>query len=206
MRAPTIARMQHCTIHNRIVTAFWQKHVSKGGYDMAFTATATKAIPAGCGGSSAAHRAGARAQQPSQDQISGDPRLLPLRFHGELLGRDARRQGRAGMPQAQPRQAFRGCQAAVSAISPAPARRPQHPAPARRLPPPRRAVAPVALGTCPRPAARKPTLQDRHRRQTGGPASGRSCARRRHRQSRRRRPQPAIPGPRYCGRCCRSGA
>ena len=40
------------------------------------------------GGSSAAHRARRSAQQPSQDQIARDPRLLPLRFHGELLGRE----------------------------------------------------------------------------------------------------------------------
>ncbi len=97
--------MQHCTIHSRIVTAFWQKHVSKGGYH-GFHGNGHQGYSSGCGGSSAAHRARRTRAAAFTGSDRGDPRLLPLRFHGELLGRNARRQGRAGMPQAQPRQSF----------------------------------------------------------------------------------------------------
>ena len=74
---------------------------------MAFTATATKAIPAAAAVLLLLIGPGARRAAAFTGSDRGDPRLLPLRFHGDLLGRNARRQGRAGMPQAQPRQSFR---------------------------------------------------------------------------------------------------
>ena len=122
-----------------------------------------------------------------------DPLVLPIRFHGELLGRAAGRQGRPGMPQAQPRQAFGGCQTAVSAIAPPPAAPAAAAAPAPPpLPPPRPA------GTLPAHRRPRPRPPASHRPQSRRPAAKSGAPGRRPQPppppppaTRRRQPQPA---------------
>ncbi|MGA7957952.1 MAG: hypothetical protein WCA26_12950, partial [Xanthobacteraceae bacterium] len=152
---PEIARMQHCTIHNRIVTAFWQKHVSKGG-SMAFTATATKAIPAAAAVLLLLIGPGARAQQPSQDQIAAIRASCRSDFMANCSGVTPGGKDALECLKRNLAKLSGSCKTAVSAITPAPA----PPATAGVAPPapsPSAAVSPPASLSVKPAAAPKPT-------------------------------------------------
>jgi hypothetical protein len=154
--APRHARRQHCTIHSRIVTAFWQKHVSKRGGTMAFSATAAKAIPAGAAVFLLLIGPGARAQQPSQDQIAAIRASCRSDFMANCSGVTPGGKDALECLKRNLANLSGSCKTAVSAITPAPA----PPATAGVAPPapsPSAAVTPPASSSVKPAAAAKPT-------------------------------------------------
>ncbi len=123
---------------------------------MTFTATATKAISA-LAALLLLTGPGARAQQPSQDQIAAIRASCRSDFMANCSGVTPGGKDALECLKRNLGKLSGSCQTAVSAITPPPAAPPTAAAPARRrLPPPRRRQLPVAIGARERRPASKP--------------------------------------------------